>query len=50
MCLQLKKFNYVCAIKYWKILNSHLFLVKFTPLDYMQIKFECVCPTPLMFN
>jgi hypothetical protein len=28
-------------------------LVKFTPFlrasDYMQIKFECVCPTPLMF-
>jgi len=35
-----------------KILNSHLFWVKFTPFlhtsDYMQIKFECVCPTPLM--
>ncbi len=31
--------------------NSHLFWLKFTPFlpasDYMQIKFECLCPTPL---
>jgi hypothetical protein len=34
------------------------FLVKFTPFlrtflrpsDYMQIKFECVCPTPLCLD
>jgi hypothetical protein len=33
-----------------KIFNSHFFWLKFTPFlrvsDYMQIKFECVYPTP----